>query len=234
MGVMGVSEQSNPITIHIVDDHEIFQTGILDAVEKFGMKVTGRSSNGYDALHNIRAERPDIVLMDIGLPDINGVHLARQLTQERIPSRIILITGLHDPAQTLYAMRSGAWGYLSKGITATELIKNIETVAAGYYIAEDLPKMTPDQFKVWMESQLSSVSRNARETSTGHYVPLSPRELEILTCLTMGMSNKEIAQHLHISQQTVKNHMTSIMTKMNVSDRTQAALTALRNGWVSR
>lgn len=231
---MDVADQSNPITIHIVDDHEIFQTGLLDALEKFGLKVIGRSSNGYDALHNIRAQRPDIVLMDIGLPDINGVHLARQLTQERIPSRIILITGLHDPAQTLYNLRSGAWGYLSKSITAGELVKIIETVAAGYYVAEDMPKMTPEQFRSWMETQLSVVSRNARETSTGHYVPLSPRELEILTCLTMGMSNKEIAQHLHISQQTVKNHMTSIMTKLNVNDRTQAALTALRNGWVSR
>jgi DNA-binding NarL/FixJ family response regulator len=222
------------IRIHIVDDHEIFQSGLMKIIDLAGgMEVTGRSSNGLDAVQSIRRNRPDVVLMDVNLPDINGVQLTRQLSQEHSPSKFILITAHHDPTQTLYAMRSGAHGYCGKDISPVDLIKLIEAVMRGDYMV-DGETFTPEQFGEWLEAQMSAMSRNARETSTGHFVPLSPRELEILTCLTMGMSNKEIAAHLNISQQTVKNHMTSIMTKLNVSDRTQAALTALRNGWVSR
>lgn len=225
---------TKPITIQIVDDHEIFQHGLIRALELAGnMAVVGRASTGLAGLQGVRQNHPDIVLMDINLPDINGVQLTRQLMQERVSSKIILLTAHHDPTQTLYAMRSGAYGYCGKDIGPLDLTKMIEAVNNGQYFI-DHQTMSPEQFQAWMDLQLSNVSHNARETSTGHYVPLSPRELEILTCLTMGMSNKEIAVHLSISQQTVKNHMTSIMTKLNVSDRTQAALTALRNGWVSR
>lgn len=225
---------TKPITVQIVEDHEIFQHGLIRALEVAGnMNVVGRATTGLAGLQGVRQNHPDIVLMDINLPDINGVQLTRQLMQERVSSKIILLTAHHDPTQTLYAMRSGAYGYCGKDIGPVELVNMIEAVNNGKYVI-DHEIMTAEQFQAWMDLQLSSVSHNARETSTGHYVPLSPRELEILTCLTMGMSNKEIAVHLSISQQTVKNHMTSIMTKLNVSDRTQAALTALRNGWVSR
>lgn len=225
---------TKPITIQIVEDHEIFQHGLIRALELAGnMSVVGRATTGLEGLQGVRQNHPDIVLMDINLPDINGVQLTRQLMQERVSSKIILLTAHHDPTQTLYAMRSGAYGYCGKDIGPVELVAMIEAVDAGKFVI-DHEIMTSEQFQAWMDLQLSSVTQNARETSTGHYVPLSPRELEILTCLTMGMSNKEIAAHLSISQQTVKNHMTSIMTKLNVSDRTQAALTALRNGWVSR
>lgn len=226
--------RAKSITVQIIEDHEIFQHGLVRALEMAGnMEVVGRAVTGLAGMQGVRHYRPDIVLMDVNLPDINGVQLTRQLKQERIPSRIILLTAHHDENQTLYAMRSGAHGYCSKDIGPVELINVIEAVSRGNYVI-DHQILSPEQFDTWLNSQVQQASRGSRETSTGHYVPLSPRELEILTCLTMGMSNKEIAAHLSISQQTVKNHMTSIMTKLNVNDRTQAALTALRNGWVSR
>ena len=226
--------RAKSITVQIIEDHEIFQHGLVRALELAGnMEVVGRAVTGLAGMQGVRHYRPDIVLMDVNLPDINGVQLTRQLKQEHIPSRIILLTAHHDPNQTLYAMRSGAHGYCSKDIGPIELINVIEAVSRGSYVI-DHQILSAEQFDTWLTSQVQQASRGARETSTGHYVPLSPRELEILTCLTKGMSNKEIATHLNISQQTVKNHMTSIMTKLNVNDRTQAALTALRNGWVSR
>lgn len=226
--------RAKSITVQIIEDHEIFQHGLVRALELAGnMEVVGRAVTGLAGMQGVRHYRPDIVLMDVNLPDINGVQLTRQLKQEHIPSRIILLTAHHDSNQTLYAMRSGAHGYCSKDIGPIELINVIEAVSRGSYVI-DHQILSAEQFDTWLNSQVQQASRGTRETSTGHYVPLSPRELEILTCLTMGMSNKEIATHLNISQQTVKNHMTSIMTKLNVNDRTQAALTALRNGWVSR
>jgi DNA-binding NarL/FixJ family response regulator len=128
-------------------------------------------------------------------------------------------------------MRAGASAYCPKDITPDDLVEVIRAVAKGYYIVGGEQVSAPD-VQAWISANVEAMSGAYIVDPDEHYIPLSPRELEILEFVTNGMSNKEIASRLGISQQTVKNHMTSILKKLNVQDRTQAAVTALRHGWV--
>ena len=160
-----------------------------------------------------------------------GLQVARQLKAERSGIAVVFLTAYHDSQQVLHAMRAGASAYCPKDIMPDELIEVIRDVARGYYIVGT---------RGWTRRKCKAGSARTSKRMSGpyivdpdeHYIPLSPRELEILQFVTNGMSNKEIASRLGISQQTVKNHMTSILKKLNVQDRTQAAVTALRHGWV--
>jgi DNA-binding NarL/FixJ family response regulator len=131
----------------------------------------------------------------------------------------------------LHAMRAGASAYCPKDITPEELVEIIRTVAEGYYIVGH-ERMDSDTLQNWISLHVEAVTGPYLLDASEHFMPLSPREMEILQFVTHGLSNKEIASRLRISQQTVKNHMTSILKKLNVQDRTQAAVTAIRRGWV--
>ncbi|PJF27174.1 MAG: DNA-binding response regulator [Phototrophicales bacterium] len=219
------------ISVLIVDDHPLFRDGLQQAVEiEDDLVVVGQCATGADALRQAAELQPDVMLLDINLPDLNGLQIMRQLKNEYSEISIIVLTAYHDSEQVLHAMRAGASAYCPKDITQEQLVGIIRDVAQGLYVVND-QQMDRAALLNWISSSIDAIG-GYTASSDETYVPLSPREMEILQFVTHGMSNKEIAHRLRISQQTVKNHMTSILKKLNVQDRTQAAVTALRHGWV--
>ncbi len=223
---------SHPIAVLIVDDHPLFRDGLRLALElQEDIFVLGQCSDGEEALRAAEISKPDVVLLDINLPSMNGLQVTRLLKSEHSEVAILVLTAYHDEEQVLHAMRAGASAYCPKDITPEELVDIIRSLADGYYIV-GRERMDSDTFQNWISLHVEAATGPYLLDANEHYLPLSPREMEILQYVTHGLSNKEIASRLRISQQTVKNHMTSILKKLNVQDRTQAAVTALRRGWV--
>jgi DNA-binding NarL/FixJ family response regulator len=216
----------------IVDDHPVFRQGMRDVLETDpAVHVVGEAANGQVAIQQVEELEPDVVLMDINLPDINGLQVTRQVRARRPQTRVIVITGYDDAEQAFHAIRAGASAYCAKDITPESLISTIFAVQKGYYVVGER-KMTYDETVKWIEDKVGRITGPIATDMEDSLVPLSPREMEILEYVTHGRSNKEIAYALGISHQTVKNHMTAILRKLSVDDRTQAAVYALSRGWV--
>ncbi len=232
MGIRRLSRAPKKVTVLIVEDHPLFREGLEKALGlEDDLVILGHAKDGAEGIQYTRRLRPDVVLMDVNLPDLNGLQVARQIRTERPETSVIILTAYHDSTQVLYAMRAGAAAYCAKDIDPQELVQIIRDVATNLYIVEG-KRLSRDGLEEWIQTSVEELmGPNAIEPEK-HFVPLSPRETEILQSVTRGMSNKEIASELNISQQTVKNHMTSILRKLNVEDRTQAAVYALRHGWV--
>lgn len=219
------------ISIVVVDDHPIFQQGLVDSLSlEDDIEVVGRAGDGPGALDLIKHVQPAIALLDVNLPGMNGQQVARQIVLEKLPTRVILVTAYDDLEQILHAMRAGAYAYCSKDIAPEKLARVIREVAAGNYVIGE-KSFNKVELEQWLDSYIESVQRSYSDPGEPFY-PLSSREMEVLLYVTQGMSNKEIAVLLGISHQTVKNHVTSILRKLGVEDRTQAAVYALRRGWV--
>lgn len=227
-----ITRTPKAISVLIVDDHPLFRDGLQKALElEDDLTVIGYSQDGEEALVKARTLQPDVVLLDINLPTINGLQVARQLKSERPGVAVIMLTAYHDSQQVLHAMRAGASAYCVKDIMPNELIDIIRDVAEGQFVVGN-ERMDQRGLNTWISQHVEAIAGGYAADPNEHFVPLSPREMEILQFVTHGLSNKEIATRLGISQQTVKNHMTSILKKLNVQDRTQAAVTALKHGWV--
>ncbi|HLY25469.1 MAG TPA: response regulator transcription factor [Aggregatilineales bacterium] len=220
------------ISVMIVDDHPIMREGLRKLLEdQDDLKVIAEAMTGPQALEMARDQQPDVVLLDINLPDMNGIQVTSKLKAERSKIAVILLTAYDDDEQVLHAMRAGASAYCPKDVEPERLLNVIRQVAKGNYIIRD--KVYNERgVQDWINAAVDALSGPYVMDSGEHFVPLSPREMEILRCVTRGLSNKEIASELGISHQTVKNHMTSILDKLNVDDRTQAAVYALQRGWV--
>lgn len=219
------------IRILIVDDHPLFRQGVVDFLSIApNIKVIGEAENGEDALDVIRNSNPDIAIVDVNLPLINGQQVVRQVREEKLKTKIILLTAYDDKEQITHAMRGGAAAYCSKDIEPSELLNVIDQVSEGKYVlgGNILEKSGLD---IWLSTQSEKALREFGDPGEP-YSPLSKREMEVLIFITKGKSNKEIAYSLGISHQTVKNHVTSILRKLGVDDRTQAAIYAYRRGWV--
>ena len=227
-----MANNAKTISVMIVDDHPLFRSGLKSALDlEDDIEIIGISEDGEDALERIGKVRPDVVLLDVNLPGINGLQVSRQIENEHNSISVVILTAHHDSEQVIHALRSGASAYRPKDVDAQELVQTIRDVASGYYLADN-KRMSREERDIWLEEQIDESTGPYMIDTEGHYIPLSPREMQILEHVTLGMINKEIANKLGISQQTVKNHMTSILKKLNVKDRTQAAVTALRRGWV--
>ncbi len=221
----------NRITLVVVDDHPLFRQGVTDAVSlEPDMKVLGQASSGDQGLELIRSVTPDIVLLDVNLPGLNGQQITHQVTQDKIPTRIVLMTGYDDIEQALHAAMAGAAAYCSKDVEPKGLLRIIRDVAEGSFVFGG-KVMNQRELQVWIQEQIEGARRSYSEPGSPFH-PLSEREMEVLECVVQGMSNKEIAGLLGISHQTVKNHVTSILRKFGVEDRTQAVVYALKHGWV--
>lgn len=232
MGIRKLSRAPKKVTVLIVEDHPLFREGLEKALSmEDDLVILGHAIDGAEGIQLARRLRPDVVLMDVNLPDLNGLQVARQLKSERPETAIVVLTAYHDNAQVLYAMRAGASAYCAKDVDPEELVQVIRDVATNLYIV-DGQRISRDRLEAWIQESIETIVGPNAVESEKHFIPLSPRETEILQSVTRGMSNKEIALELGISQQTVKNHMTSILRKLNVEDRTQAAVYALRHGWV--
>jgi DNA-binding NarL/FixJ family response regulator len=219
------------LSLVIVDDHPLFRQGIVDTLSlEPDLRVIGQSAHGEHGLETIRTLRPDIAIVDINLPGLNGQQITHELGSEKAPTRVILLTAYDDVEQALHAAVAGACAYCTKDIQPGDLLKVIRAVAEGMYVMSG-QVMTAAEFRQWIDRHLETLRRSYSEPGNPFH-PLSEREMEVLNCVVGGMSNKEIAALLGISHQTVKNHITSILRKFNVEDRTQAVVYALKRGWV--
>jgi DNA-binding NarL/FixJ family response regulator len=220
------------IDIIIVDDHPLFREGVRNVIEaEEDLTVVGEAVSGDQGLDVARELTPHVALIDINLPVVNGIQVTRQIVAERLKIAVVLLTAYDDVEQVLHAFRAGASAYCSKDVEPGKLIDVIRQTAQGHYVVGDLV-YDREGLENWLERGVETVRRPHLQGDVPPYAPLSPREMEILQYVTRGMSNKEIAVRLGISHQTVKNHMTSILHKLDVEDRTQAAVYALRHGWV--
>lgn len=220
------------ITVMLVDDHPVFRQGLRRVLEgEDDLDVIAEVDDGLEALRLAQQLVPDVMLLDINLPSMNGLQVARSIKSTLMDVHIIMLTAYHDEQQVFYAIQAGASAYFPKDVSPRRLIEAIRLVHQGSYVVEDRVLEKP-QVGEWLLEQFDQVEGEESDSLSALLVPLSPREMEILQYIAHGKSNKEIAYELGISRQTVKNHMTSILRKLAVNDRTQAAIYALRRGWI--
>ena len=220
------------VKVIIVDDHPLFREGIRNVLDsEEDITIIAETTTGDEALDLVRDKQPDVALIDVNLPSMNGIQVTRQLVADRIDTAVVLLTAYDDVEQVLHAFRAGASAYCSKDVEPGKLVDVIRNVALGFFVVGDkvYDQAGLDQ---WLNQGVETVRRPHLDGDIEAFTPLSPREMEILQYVTRGLSNKEIAVQLGISHQTVKNHMTAILHKLDVEDRTQAAVYALRHGWV--
>lgn len=221
----------NKIRIMIVDDHPLFRQGVRRVLEaEEDLEVIMEASDGEEALRMISQQVPNVVLMDVNLPGMNGLRVTQELKAIRSEISVIILTAYHNEEQIFHCIRAGASAYFPKDVTPSRLIEAIYQVHNGNYVIDDNIFEKPE-VAAWLLKQFDQ--ENLEENMPDDlFTPLSSREMEILQLIARGRSNKEIALDLGISRQTVKNHMTNILRKLAVNDRTQAALYALRRGWI--
>ena len=219
------------ITLIIADDHPFFRQGVVDALSlEKDFRIVAQASDGKEAIALIRSMNPMVAIVDINMPGMNGQQVTHQVTSEHLSTRIVLLTGYDDVEQAIHAVLAGAVGYCAKEIQPDVLARTVRAVAEGKYaIAGNI--FNRRDLDRWIDEQMDGARRSYSEPGSPFH-PLSDREMEVLACVVRGMSNKEIAGLLGISHQTVKNHVTSILRKFGVEDRTQAVVYALRRGWV--
>ena len=219
------------ITVVIVDDHPLFRQGVINTISyESDLDVIADAEDGNNALALVRKHKPDVVVMDVNLPGMNGQQVTRQIVTEKLPTRVILLTAYDDIEQIIHSMRSGAAAYCAKHVKPESLVGIVRQVALGKFVI-GTEVFDSAGLERWLELKTEGALRSYSDPGEPFH-PLSKREMEVLSYLTRGMSNKEIANLLGISHQTVKNHVTSILRKLGVEDRTQAAVYALRRGWV--
>jgi DNA-binding NarL/FixJ family response regulator len=213
------------IRVLLVDDQALFREGLetLLSVHR-DIQVVGQACNGREAVEVATKVEPDVVLMDVRMPVLNGVQATRRVMQALPHCRVIVLTTFDDDEYVFDALRAGAAGYLLKDVASTQLVEAIRATARGESILE--PSVAAKVI-----AEFTRVSSMVPSTQMEQLVePLSARELEILASIARGHSNKEIAGQLFIAEGTVKNHVTHILSKLNVRDRTQAALKARELG----
>lgn len=219
------------IGIMIVEDHPLFREGLRRVLElEPDIKVIAQADDGEQAVSQALSVKPDVILMDINLPKQNGLQATRQIMAAADDQRVIVLTAYHDDEQIFHALKAGAAAYYPKNVDPLTLVSAIRAVRSGNFVIGDAVMAKP-QVAAWLLRQFEDLA-TFDESPHEMFAPLSPREMAILQLIVRGASNKEIGRELHISRQTVKNHMSSILRKLAVNDRTQAAVLALRRGWV--
>jgi DNA-binding NarL/FixJ family response regulator len=223
--------RADKTTILLVDDHALFRVGMRNILEKEpGMEIIGEAEDTRGAFDLSVQLSPDIILMDLSLPPPGGIETTQRIKRE-LPSAGIIVLAVNEDEDALFdAIKAGAAAFILKDVSPDDLVAIIRRVAAGEYLIND---------KVFAKPAVASrVLKEFRELAiygqeaAPIFAPLSPREVEILDNIAQGMTNKQVAYALSISEQTVKNHMSSILRKLSVNDRTQAVVYAMRQGWI--
>ncbi|MFL6353196.1 MAG: response regulator [Bryobacteraceae bacterium] len=204
---------TDQIRVMVVEDHHIVRQGLVALLNTLpDMAVVAQASDGKDALDLFRQHQPDVTLMDLRLPNMSGVEAVTEIRKQFPSARIIVLTTFDGDEDIYRALQAGARGYLLKGMFGEELMDAIRAVHAG---KSRIPQVIAERLAVRMGAS-----------------PLTTRELDVLKLIVSGKSNKEIGAELAISEATVKTHINSILSKLSVTDRTQAATTALQRGIV--
>ena len=223
------------IRVIIIDEQPLFREGIRATLLRMGeCEIVGESTDVVDVLEIARTCNPDVALIDAGLTFSDPLEIARQMRHLAPRMAIILLTPSEDEERLFQAIKVGAAAYYTRNITPDELIDAIRKVSHGEYLIRDdvlaKPQLASRVLKSFRELTVEEEEEESEEKNI--YSPLSSREVEILDYIARGNSNKEIAKSLKISDQTVKNHITSILKKLSVNDRTAAVVHALRHGWI--
>ena len=207
-----------------MDDHDLFRTGLRNLLEEQGVQVIGECENGTDALRAVREVAPDVVVMDLNMPGISGVEATRQISMIAPLTRVLVLTISDQDSDVMDAILAGACGYLLKDSSISELISGIQAAAVGESLVS--PAIAS---KVLQRVRASSASPHEAELIQSE---LSDREIEVLKLIANGKDNGMIALELHISPKTVKNHISNILMKLQIDNRIQAAVYAVRSGIV--
>ncbi|KAB2389404.1 MULTISPECIES: response regulator [Bacillus cereus group] len=212
------------IKVLLVDDHTVVLKGLAFFLStQEDLELVGEANNGKEALVRVGETNPDVILMDLYMPEMDGVEATAYIKKEYPNVKVIVLTSFSDQAHVLPALRAGASGYILKDVEPDQLVEAIRSAYKGNI------QLHPDIANALL-SQTLPVEEKEEEPSIVDV--LTARENEVLQLLAKGMSNKEIASVLVITEKTVKAHVSSILSKLNLSDRTQAALYAVKNGIV--
>jgi|SRR5690625_104182 len=225
---------SKEINIVLIDDHKLFREGVKRILEfEPSFKVVAEGGDGTEAEQLVKEYQPDVVLMDINMPGMNGVQATAKLV-DKFPDVNVIILSIHDDESYVsHALKTGAQGYLLKEMDSDSLIDAIKVVSEGGSYLH--PKITHNLVQEYRRLAQGNGSTILQKKDLQFIKPLhvlTKRECEVLQLLAEGKSNRVISEKLEISEKTVKNHVSNILQKMGVKDRTQAVVTAIRKGWV--
>lgn len=219
-----MSEMMQPISVFIVDDHAVVRQGIRAFLQALpDMEVVGEAENGTQAVELALQTAPDVVLMDLVMPDMDGVEATRRVKSASPRTQVVIFTSYYRDEYIFPAIRAGALSYILKDADPAELAEAIRKAAHGEAMLN--PRVA---------ARLVQEIQGVREEETNPFAELSERELEVLRLIANGASNKEIADQLVISEKTVKSHVSNILSKLHLVDRTQAAAYAWNKGIVRR
>ncbi len=213
-----------PLRVLVVDDHDLFRTGLRNLLEEQGVEVVGEASDGSQALRMTRELAPDVVVMDLNMPGMSGVEATRQVTSAAPLTRVVVLTISDQDSDVLDAILAGACGYLMKDASIEELMAGIRAASIGESLIS-----SHIAGKVLQRIRATSAQPQIAEQIRSE---LSDREIEVLKLIANGKDNSMIAAELHISPKTVKNHISNILMKLQIQNRIQAAVYAVRSGLV--
>jgi DNA-binding NarL/FixJ family response regulator len=209
-----------PIRIFVADDHPVYRDGIRALVARApDLALAGEAETGIEAVEGTATTRPDVVLMDLRMPEMSGIEATRQILERRPETRILILTMSEDEDSLFAAMRAGAHGYIPKDADSEELLRAIRAAALGEVI-----------FGASMATRLMSFFASPRSTAEDAFPELTEREAEVLELIAQGRSNPEIARRLDIADKTVRNHVATVFAKLRVADRAQAIVRAREAG----
>lgn len=221
------------IKVIVVDEQPLFRVGVCATLEQMGnCTVIGTSTSTREILELTRSGNPDVALIDAGLNEADPLEIARQIRHLAPRVAVIILTPVEDEERLFQAIKVGAAAYYLRTITPALLADAVRRVSQGEYLINDDVLSKPQLASRVLKSFRELVVDDEEPATQDLYSPLSSREVEILDYIARGNSNKEIAKSLKISDQTVKNHITSILKKLSVNDRTAAVVHALRHGWI--
>lgn len=216
---------SDSITILIIDDHPMVRAGLRSLLAAPGIEIVGEAGSGAEAIRQIAALTPQVALLDIRMPDMDGIAVLEQIKAARLPTRVIMVTTYKNTTYLLRALAAGADGFVLKDISREELLATVRAVAAG-------ESRVDQAFLQSVLRSLNDASQQQGRTVPEPEEPLTPREMDVLQLLVEGLTNQAIAQTLGLSAGTVKGYVQTILRKLDVTDRTQAAVRAIRAGLI--
>jgi DNA-binding NarL/FixJ family response regulator len=230
-GAPAQDEAERRTRIVLVDDHALFRLGMRHLLEREAdFEVIGEAEDARSAIDMAVDQNPDVVLMDLSLPSPGGIEATQRIKRQLPTTAVIVLAAAEDEDSLFDAIKAGAAAFILKEVNPADLVAIIRRVSSGEYLINDKvfsrPSVASRVLKEFRE--LAIYGQEAQPI----FAPLSPREVEILDNIAQGMTNKQVAYALTISEQTVKNHMSSILRKLSVNDRTQAVVYAMKQGWI--